>query len=344
MAAMAAAPPPSASKLRLPPPSTPPLPGSPNRRSRFQFHSDTKAPTELKEFSTQAYKRHTEFRKRVNDLDHNVAAWTSRFAEEIITRDKDMVGMYDYAVAEPLERCADRFMRRMDAEFGTLQVKPNADMSMSASLDTSYYREEEMDNGKQSEDISVDVEDPLVDQEGMDQEPSKVEQASNSNADDSNDGPSLQSLSEQISSLSYNLMEHIHITTPSLRNQHLDSFHIKFKTEIPPKLHMEKTKAAKREQAIFQKFESMAGLASRSLYDENAKRVAQLKLVEEKILEAGGWDEKRTSRFLDEVKDIRMTLKFEREERIKNDELVLEKIVECRVQLHKALLDSINCE
>ena len=39
-----------------------------------------------------------------------------------------------------------------------------------------------------------------------------------------------------------------------------------------------------------------------------------------------------------------MTLKFEREERIKNDELVLEKIVECRVQLHKALLDSINCE
>lgn len=251
-----------------------------------------------------------------------------------------MVGMYDYAVAEPLERCAERFMRRMDVEFGNLQAKTNADMS--ASLDTSYYREEEVGNGNQSEDGNA-AEDPLVDQEGIDQEPSKFEQASN--ADYSNDGrPSLQSLSEQISSLSYNLMEHIHITTPSLRNQHLDSFQIKLKTEIPPKLHMEKTKAAKREQAIFQKFESMAGLASRSLYEENAKRVAQLKLVEEKILEAGGWDEKRTSRFLDEVKDIRMTLKLEREERMKNDELVLEKIVECRVQLHKVLLDSMNCE
>jgi len=340
MAATAAVPP-SASKLRPPPPPTPPPAGSPNRRSRFQFHSDTKAPTELKEFSTQAYKRHTEFRKRVNDLDHNVAAWTSRFAEEIITREKDMVGMYDYAVAEPLERCAERFMRRMDVEFGNLQAKPNADTS--ASLDTSYYREEEVGNGNQSEDINGD-DDPLVDQEGIDQEPSKVEQASNAAADDSNDGPSLQSLSEQISSLSYSLMEHVHITTPSLRNQHLDSFQKKFKSEIPPKLHMEKTKAAKREQAIFQKFESMAGLASRSLYEENAKRVAQLKSIEEKILEAGGWDEKRTSRFLDEVKDIRMTLKLEREERMKNDELVLENIVACRVQLHKALLDSMTCE
>jgi len=331
--------PPSVTKHRPPPPPTPPSNDPAQRRSRFEFHSDTKAPTELKEFSTQAHKRHTEFRKRVNDLDHNVAAWTSRFAEEIIVRDKDMVGMYDYAVAEPLERCAERFMRRTDAEFGNLQTFSSADMG--ASLDTSYYRGEAGGDQNYVEGLSMDTEENLP---GPSTETSEKVKESSSNANDRNNGPSLQSLSEQISSLSYNLMEHIHIATPSLRDQHLDSFQLKFKTEVPPKLHVEKTKAAKREQAIFQKFESMAGLASRSLYDNNAKRVVQLRLLEEKILEAGGWDEKRTCRLLDEVREIRQQLELEREKRMKSDELVLEKIVVCRVQLHKALLESMNCE
>jgi hypothetical protein len=329
---------PSATKPKPPPPLTPPPKRSPQRKSRFEFHSDTKAPTELKEFSTQAYKRHTEFRKRVNDLDHNVAGWISRFAEETILRDKVMVGMYDYAAAEPLERCAERFMRRMDAAFGNLQTSSNVDTD--ASLDTSYYRGEEGGDQNDFDDSSTEQDEtPESSSAGTEQ----VEKTS-TNADDHNDGPSLQSLSEQISSLSYNLMEHIHVATPSLRDQHLDSFQLMFKSEIPPKLHMEKAKAAKREQAIFQKFESMAGLASRNLYDNNAKRVVQLRLLEEKILEAGGWDEKRTCRFLDEVRDIRQQLELEKEERMKNDEMVLDKIVVCRVQLHKALLDSMTSE
>ena len=140
------------------------------------------------------------------------------------------------------------------------------------------------------------------------------------------------------------MLHYTHVTIPSLRDQHLDSFHRKLRAEIPPKLHMEKTKATNREQAIFQRFESMAGLASRRLAEENSQRIASLKLLEEKILEAGGWDEKRTCRFLEEVKEIRGLLEKEREERVNSDERVLENIVQCRVQLQQALLEAMADE
>jgi hypothetical protein len=139
-------------------------------------------------------------------------------------------------------------------------------------------------------------------------------------------------------------MEYIHISTPCHKKQHLDSLHHEFQSELLSKLHTEKTKALKREYAIYQKFESMASLMARRFCDQHSKRIAQLKMLENKILEASGWDEKRTSRFLEEIKEIREALEVEREQRMKNDDLVLKKIVDCRVRLHKALLESMNVE
>jgi hypothetical protein len=123
--ALAPPPPPPSPSHRMEPTTaitimTTPL--SPTRQSRFKFHSDINAPNELKEFSAQAHKRHAEFRKRVNALDHNVAGWMNRLVQEVQSRENEMVTMYDYAISEPLERCAERFMRRMDVEFETMQA------------------------------------------------------------------------------------------------------------------------------------------------------------------------------------------------------------------------------
>lgn len=283
---------------------------------------------ELKELEQQSHKRHTDFRRRVNQLDHNVASWTSRFAEEIVQRDTESVVMYDDFVSDPLERSVERFMRLMDAKFSAIRGSVLEGAGRKSSLDTSHVDDGDVDD---SVDADYDNDTKFIDYQ-------------HENDEDDDFSPSLQSLSLQVSRLSRDMMQHTHVTLPSLRDQHLDSFHRKLKAEIPTKLHMEKTKAAKREQSIFQKFESMAGLASRSLAEENAVRIASLKILEIKILEAGGWDEKRTCRFLDEVKEIRKMLEDEREERVQSDERVLENIVKCRVQLQKALLEAMADE
>mmetsp|Transcript_10614 Transcript_10614/g.16096 ORF Transcript_10614/g.16096 Transcript_10614/m.16096 type:complete len:347 (+) Transcript_10614:22-1062(+) len=342
------------------PPTTPLSPilshtsqGELSKRSRFKFHSD-KAPLELKAIETDNHKRHTEFRIRVNDLDHQIAKWLSRFANEILERDRESSTLFEDAVTDPLERCAERFMRRLELEFGILH---GATTSLNGVLDdgegdnddetyddasgesgngNGNYTESESDTGTGTRSAS-----PAADKAQNVRDGDREESGNNDDNDPDEDEPSnLQDLSHEISKLSSNLMQHIHVTTPALKYQHLDSFHRQMQGTIPPKIHMEKTKAAKREQAIFQKFESMAGLASRSLAEENAARVAELQILEQKILEAGGWDERRSSRFLEEVREIRTMLEQEQEERIANDQMVLEAIVSTRTILHKTLLES----
>ncbi|GFH58589.1 hypothetical protein CTEN210_15065 [Chaetoceros tenuissimus] len=305
---------------------------SPSRKSRFQFVADTKAPTELKEFSAQAYKRHTDFRKRVNALDHKVAAWSARFANEVIARDKEMVSFFEYSVADPLERCAERFMRRMEMEFEKLD---------SPEIDTSFVNDNDgsMEQQDANNDSSTRVNDKELDR-GKKQE--EIHEELNTSC--LPDGPSLSSVSKDTETLRKRLLEFRHVTVPALKSQHFDSLELKVTRELAAKMHVENIKTAKRELAIDKKFEAFAGLTERSLCETNAKRVVELEQLREKINEAGGWDEKRTSNFLEEVRLLRESIAREREERMKNDELVLEKIVESRVKLHKILLESMTTD
>ena len=250
-------------------------------------------------------------------------------------RDSEGVGIFDDAVSDSLEKCAEGFLRRVDLEFGGIQGRRR----------NVNYNDDDDSEDSEDYDVSETVATEANTHTTADPDP---DPCNTSALDDtlllSTTLPTLTSLTNEISNLSTNLMKHVHITTPSQIDQHLHSFHTKLKAQIPPRIYMEKTKAAKREQAIFQRFESMAGLASRSLAEENAARVASLQMLEEKVLEAGGWDEKRTCRFLDEIQEIRNMLESEREERVRNDALVLEQIVECRVKLHKTLLEHMTEE
>ena len=56
-------------------------PSSPSRKSRFSFHSDTKAPKEFNNLVDSSHVRQTEFFSRLNDTDRRVAAWISRQTE-----------------------------------------------------------------------------------------------------------------------------------------------------------------------------------------------------------------------------------------------------------------------
>ncbi len=156
--------------------------------------------------------------------------------------------------------------------------------------------------------------------------------------------PSIRSISRDMSTLSSNLNYHIHTCTPSSIQTNLLNFQSQVQNNIPSHIQMEKFKSSKREQSIHHKIDSMAGITQKSLSEERATAHAELTILKEKVLEAGGWDELRTARFLSEVREIRESLRREREERMKKDEFVLNRIVETRELLHKTLLDSLGKE
>ena len=39
---------------------------------------------------------------------------------EVVDRDKDLVGMLDYVCVDPLERCSERFFERLESKMGKL--------------------------------------------------------------------------------------------------------------------------------------------------------------------------------------------------------------------------------
>jgi hypothetical protein len=355
--------------------------------SRFKFHSDTKAPNELTKLEQQSARNVTAFRTRINEIDKKIALWNSKFANEIVDRDRDMVGMLDYVCVDPLERANERFFHHLNAALGDLWGNRPEIIEEDDDDD-----DDDDDADEDDDDILGDVDEDNDDGHHLDQGDdgeggmafsasatetntaattleevgtSKDDSHTNTNpvsaatafirvnSEDNDDDedelqsstqPSIKSISNDISLLTSNLNHHIHISTPAAMKENLHDFKAQVQNQIPAHIQMEKLKATKREQSIYQKFESMAGMTSKSIAEESAERHAELTLLKEKVLEAGGWDELRTSRFLKEIAEIREMLRKEREERMKKDEIILNQIVESREFLQRTLLDSLAKE
>lgn len=88
---------------------------------------------------------------------------------------------------------------------------------------------------------------------------------------------------------------------------------------------------------MVRRFESISGMGYRSVVEENAARLASLTLLEEQIASAGRLDEERTGRYLAEVKEIRRMIQQERNERVMQDEVVINRLVETRQMLQRSL-------
>lgn len=148
----------------------------------------------------------------------------------------------------------------------------------------------------------------------------------------------IQSLSNKINSLSINLNTYVHKTIPDQCRESLESLHQnQLQADLPPKIHLEETKSAKREGFMVRRFESISGMGYRSVVEENATRLASLTILEEKITSTGRLDDERTGRFLAEVAEIRRMIRQERSERVKQDEVVLDRFLEARQILQRSL-------
>jgi hypothetical protein len=335
--------------LTIPPPAS---------ASRFEFHSDTKAPIQLSKLEQKTAQSITSFRQKLNGVDKKIASWYTKYSKEVVDRDSDLIGMLDFVCIDPLERANERFHRRLNDtietawgyddkdgngsnDFGDIDGHGEDDQSNNEKEDDSYDGETltHRDNDKENIDSSVDRQQQP--QRRQPTENHKDNQYENDQGKKSKKS-SIKSLLEEISTLSSQLNQHIHISLPTSMKENIHDFQAKYQNQIPSHLQIEKMKATKREQSICQKFESMAGMTSKSLAEEKATSHAELTILKEKVLEAGGWDELRTSRFLEEIKDIRKLLQREREERKVEDEIVFKKIVETRDLLQHTLLESIS--
>ena len=332
-----------------PTPKTPSTIGSTSTRSRFKFLSDTKAPNELNRLETQTHSRYTEFKTQLNQIDGRIAEWTNRFANEVMERQVESVGLRDVCVFDSLERCQERFLGKLEEEMGTIWKKDGNDDASSCSDES----EEEDDEGNDAEDVSATAatetntaltsaisEDPNLNSSLL-SDRSKEKSISAPLPQFNKPKPTLDSLTKRVSLLSQNLTTYIHKEVPEAKETYFGLFYDEMMNTIPPNVQMEKTKGARRVNAIHHKFEGLAGISTRGFAEENALRVAELQLLEDKILEAGGWDELRTGRFLREVEAIRNLLEEEKKNRVANDKVVVENITRTREMLHRAVLGGI---
>ncbi len=100
--------------------SSPPTTITTHTTSRFKFHSDTKAPIQFSQLEQQTAQNITSFRLKLNAIDKQIANWNTTFVNEVVDRDKDLVGMLDYVCVDPLERCSERFFERLESKMGKL--------------------------------------------------------------------------------------------------------------------------------------------------------------------------------------------------------------------------------
>lgn len=351
-------------------------------KSRFNFHSDTKVPPQLSILERETYIRYTAFASRLNAIDRQIALWTSRHTNEVIDRDLQVVGLFKYLVSDPLERCSERVLDKLERDLGALWgsklkkrgFRDNVTDNINYGSDCNNADPDEEEKAGwivispqnntsricEGEARGGDNDDPLACNmpERNEKDHSTTASATNENPPEENRDPvqsnalspkkarsptTIRSLSVKCNRLSNSLNTFLHRTIPEQCHKSLESIHQnQLHDDLPPKIHLERTKSTKREGFIVRRFESIAGISLRSLVEENSERLASLTILEEKISNAGGLDDVRVGRFLAEVKEIRKMLELERKERVRQDEVVLDRLVETRETLQRYLKSVIQ--
>jgi hypothetical protein len=154
--------------------------------------------------------------------------------------------------------------------------------------------------------------------------------------------PSDGRLHARILKLEADQMKHFHVTLPDAVSDELESQQDYVAQELQARQKLENSKAAKREGSMVRRFESIAGTAARRHLEESASRRAFLAQVQSLAQDAADLDEQRSKDFLESVKELRESLRREREERKAHDKRVMDMIMERTEELKRALLEAVG--
>ena len=147
--------------------------------------------------------------------------------------------------------------------------------------------------------------------------------------------PNLVSIERQSNTLEAQMNHHKHVTLYQSRRKNFDSIDQECRKTVSPELALEMTKADKREVGLIRRFDASSGEFSRLSAEMTASRKSSLGLIEKAIDDWDLSDLSRAEYYLAEIQKLKQRVLKEREERILQDELVVEKIIQAKKTLEE---------
>jgi len=158
--------------------------------------------------------------------------------------------------------------------------------------------------------------------------------------DDGNNGEpasltNLVKLERQTHHLEARMNHHEHVTLFNSKRVAFDAIEQQCRQSIQPALQLEKVKANEREAKVIRNFESSAGDVTRQLAEMQAARSSSLGYIEQQL---DAWelnDVVRIEGYLKQIQAMKRQVLEEREERRRQDEIVVERILQAKKMLEQ---------
>ena len=147
--------------------------------------------------------------------------------------------------------------------------------------------------------------------------------------------PNLVYIERRANLLEAQISHHRHVTLFHARREHFDTIEKEGRKTLQPALALEMTKADKREGGLVRRFDSNAGEYTRLVTEMISSRASSLGYVESILANWDISDSNRVKVYLEEISLLKERVNDMREERIRQDELVVEKILQTKKVLEE---------
>ena len=168
---------------------------------------------------------------------------------------------------------------------------------------------------------------------------STSEEENAGNDDDGNSEPAIRTnlvkLERQTHHLEARMNHHEHVTLFNSQRVAFEATEQQCRKSIQPALQLEKVKANEREAKIIRKFESSVGDVTRQLAEMQAARSSSLGYIEQELDSWDLNDSLRIEGYLKQIQAMKRQVLEEREERRRQDEVVVEKILHAKKMLEQ---------
>lgn len=147
--------------------------------------------------------------------------------------------------------------------------------------------------------------------------------------------PNLVYIERRTNLLEAQISHHRHVTLFHTRREQFNTIEKEGRKTLQPALALEMTKADKREGGLVRRFDSNAGEYIRFVMEMISSRASSLGYVESILANWDISDSNRVKVYLEEISLLKQRVNDMREERIRQDELVVEKILQTKKVLEE---------
>ncbi|KAL7534812.1 hypothetical protein ACHAXR_008519 [Thalassiosira sp. AJA248-18] len=294
--------------------------------SSIQNHSN------IKQFESDVLKRQAGYSARISDLSGRLALFHTRLAVECADRGREHAFTMDEYVNGPLEEATRRGLQAIETEF----VMPIMDPKRATStlMGNAGGSRSEGDSGGDQSSVENKRENNIsqaAQNDGSNQNDSTAATAKTT----SNPLPNLVTIERHTNLLEAQMNHHQHVTLFHSRRQHFDTIDKACRQNLQPALALEMTKADKREGSMVRRFDGSSGEYTRLISETTSSRVSSLVYIEREIDNWDISDLKKAEFYLDEIQRLKAKVLEEREERLRQDELVVKRIVQNKKMLEE---------